>query len=389
MVTGSFVRQGPQLHVTMRASDVETGIVASTADGAGPVSQPGVLIGSLYRRLAGDLGRRLPELAPHQIDEAPLSNLHFMKGLGHYHSARYSHALAEFMLAAEDGRLTDISRLWLAKAYLAQRKYSHACLELTRLMNSAPTAVAGTRRDREHARMRATCESRGPEDDSQPRRAAGSDFEMNRPMRSKMDGKATLAGAVLLAAVAGHPTVSAQPLASVVLVAPRLHPGEPYRFIGGRTVTVPLTVHGPKPDGLAVRAQLVQLSSSLAVPIAGEFDVPLAVSAAGCRHLRVGARTVPVSPGREPGDRFRAPVPIVLAFRSSRVGSRADCVTGVPGQSARARSCVGGVARSSAGGQSRFADGAFPGAAHRRDERVRTLRPRAVCRIPLAGRNRR
>lgn len=104
---------------------------------------------------------------------------------------------------------------------------------------------------------------------------------MNRPVRSNMHGKATLAGAVLLAMVAGHRTVSAQPLASIVLVAPRLHPGEPYRFIGGRTVTVPVTVYGPKPHGLAVRAQLVQLSSSLAVPIAGEIDVPLAVSAEG------------------------------------------------------------------------------------------------------------
>lgn len=141
MVTGSFVRQGPELHVTMRASDVETGIIASTADAVGPVSQPGVLISGLYRRLAGDLGRRLPEPAPHQIDEAPLSNLHFMKGLGHYHSARYSHAIAEFMLAAEDQRLADISRLWLVNAYLAQGQYSHACLELTRLADGAPPNV--------------------------------------------------------------------------------------------------------------------------------------------------------------------------------------------------------------------------------------------------------
>jgi hypothetical protein len=117
----------------MRASDLETGIITATAAARGPTGQPGQLVSKLYRRLTGDLDRRLPELAPDQIDEAPLANLHFMKGLGHYHSARYSHALAEFMLAAEDEQLAAVSRLWLANAYLAQRQYAHAYLELSRL----------------------------------------------------------------------------------------------------------------------------------------------------------------------------------------------------------------------------------------------------------------
>jgi TolB-like protein len=141
MVSGSFARQGPRLHVTMRASDLGNGIVAATADGFGTVGQPGELVGSVYRRLAGDLAGRLPLRAFRQIDDAPLANLHFMKGLGHYHGARYSHSIAEFMRAEGDERLVDVSRLWRAKAYLALRQYSHACLELTRLKNGASTAV--------------------------------------------------------------------------------------------------------------------------------------------------------------------------------------------------------------------------------------------------------
>jgi len=133
MITGNFVRQGQQLLVTMRASDLETGIVSGTAEGHGSSGQLSELVGRLYRRLAADLDRRLPDLTSAQIDEAPVSNLHFMKGLGHYHSARYSLALAEFVLAGEDERLTDISRFWLANAYLAQRQYDHAYLELSRL----------------------------------------------------------------------------------------------------------------------------------------------------------------------------------------------------------------------------------------------------------------
>jgi hypothetical protein len=133
MITGSFVPQGHELLMSMRAFDLETGIITATAEARGPTGQPGLLVSKLYRRLAGDLDRRLPDLAPDQIDEAPLANLNFMKGLGHYHSARYSQALAEFMLAAEDERLADVSRLWLANAYLAQRHYVHAYLELSRL----------------------------------------------------------------------------------------------------------------------------------------------------------------------------------------------------------------------------------------------------------------
>jgi hypothetical protein len=141
MISGSFVPQGPQLHLAVRATDLQTGIVVSAVDATGAASQPVELLSNLYRQLAAGLGRRLPELTQGQIDEAPLSNLHFMKGLGHYHSARYSHALAEFMRAAEDRRLTAISRLWLANAYLAQRRHAQACLELTLLMQDAPTPV--------------------------------------------------------------------------------------------------------------------------------------------------------------------------------------------------------------------------------------------------------
>ena len=141
MISGSFVRQGQQFLVTMRASDLETGIVTAAAEGRGSIGQLGAVVGSLYRRLAGNLERPLPDLTPAPIDERPLSNLHFMKGLGHYHSARYSQALAEFVLAAEDERLTDISRFWLANAYLAQHQYAHACLELSRLASDGSTSV--------------------------------------------------------------------------------------------------------------------------------------------------------------------------------------------------------------------------------------------------------
>jgi tetratricopeptide (TPR) repeat protein len=154
MISGSFMKQGRDLLITMRASDVETGMVAATAEARGPAGQPGRLVSELYRRLARDLGRRLPDLRPDQIDEAPLANLHFMRGLGYYYSARYNQALAEFMQAAREKPLTDISRLWLANAYLAQEDYDHAYLELSRLR---PGGSSKFRKAEIEAKMRA-CE---------------------------------------------------------------------------------------------------------------------------------------------------------------------------------------------------------------------------------------
>jgi len=133
MITGSFVRHGQDLLVTARASDVETAVVTATAEAHGSAGQLGRLVGEVYRQLARGLGGQLPDLRGDLIDEAPLSNLHFMRGLGYYFSARYNQALAEFLQAAQEEPLTDISRLWLANAYVAQEQYGHAYLELSRL----------------------------------------------------------------------------------------------------------------------------------------------------------------------------------------------------------------------------------------------------------------
>jgi hypothetical protein len=133
MISGSFVRQGPDLLITMRASELETAVVTATAEARGPAGQIGRLVSELYGRLARDLGRGLPDLRADQIDEAPLSNLHFLRGLGYYYSARYNQALAEFLQAAQEERLADISRVWLANVYVAQEAYDHAYLELSRL----------------------------------------------------------------------------------------------------------------------------------------------------------------------------------------------------------------------------------------------------------------
>ena len=139
IITGSVVPQGPDLLVSMRTIDVETGFVTAWADARGAAGQPGRLVSELYRRLAAEPARALPSLSADQIDEAPVPSLHFMRGLGYHGSARYHQALAEFLQAASEPTLADLSRLWLANAYLAQKQYAHAYLELSRLGPDAPS----------------------------------------------------------------------------------------------------------------------------------------------------------------------------------------------------------------------------------------------------------
>ena len=79
---------------------------------------------------------------------------------------------------------------------------------------------------------------------------------------------AALALAVPLTAAAGDALVIARPQQT-----------EPFRFFGNRTVAVPLLIHAPQPDGLALRAEFVQLTANLSVPIGNGIDVPLGSSA--------------------------------------------------------------------------------------------------------------
>ena len=90
--------------------------------------------------------------------------------------------------------------------------------------------------------------------------------------------KANAAVALALVLAFGSGAADQSP-GSPALVTPRASRVEPYRFFADRTAAVPLLVHVPEPQGLALQAQLVQLASDFAVPIGGALDVPLPTDA--------------------------------------------------------------------------------------------------------------
>src|SRR3990167_7468453 len=97
------------------------------------------------------------------------------------------------------------------------------------------------------------------------------------PVRTPSRRKAALSkriGTVALALVLAFGSgAAARSPGSPASVTPRASRVEPYRFFADRTVAVPLLVHAPEPQGLALHAQLVQLASGFAVPIGAPLDV--------------------------------------------------------------------------------------------------------------------
>jgi len=128
-------------------------------------------------------------------------------------------------------------------------------------------------------------------------------------------------GTILLAvSLAEIPVASAESPASLVLVTSRPNPNEPYRFFGGRTVTLPLLIRAPVPEGLTIRAELVQLTSRLAVPVGSEIAVLLSGRPTVGGGTEVDLAVALPAVNRE--------TDFELRFRSSRPGDRVQQAAG-------------------------------------------------------------
>jgi TolB-like protein len=299
MITGSFTRESGDLLVNMRAIDLETGIVTATSSVSGTPGEPRGLIGELYQAVLAAVEQKLPDLPPDLIDRAPWSNLHFMKGLGLHFSARYNLALAEFILAAEQEELTDISRLWMAKTYMADRQYGHAYLELIWLMRRGSGRFA----EKEIAQRMRECERQLSAD------------EVKR-IQQLTDPRAAL-------------------------VEPIPVSRELYRCVGDRTAMLPLSITATQIDRLVIRADLVQLGATLALPVMRDFDVPVRVPAPGVSRItsNVALTLPPVTRETDFELRFRSRRQTDEAWRpAGRVAVRlypADPVSTMHGSSCR------------------------------------------------------
>ena len=133
LVSGSFVEQKDEFMVTAHATDILSSRVLTSHRESGDGEDLAGLLNRLQQALVKDLRASLPTAWSGRTDSSPTESLFFLGGLDHYHAGRYHHALAEFFKASREKQLEGVSRLWMAKTYMAQEDYSHAFLELRKL----------------------------------------------------------------------------------------------------------------------------------------------------------------------------------------------------------------------------------------------------------------
>ena len=133
MLHGTVTRRGESLGITAHITDVASTRILGSAQVYGERGDLSRIVQALTSKL-----REIPRSAdrrtdPGETDTAPVANLHFMRGLSHYHAGQYHRALAEFIRSGADSEVEDLSSLWRANCYLAAKRYDHAFLELSRL----------------------------------------------------------------------------------------------------------------------------------------------------------------------------------------------------------------------------------------------------------------
>jgi hypothetical protein len=133
LVSGSFMEREDGLMVIAHATDIASSRLISSHREIGDAADLTGLLNRLQRRLVDDLRAGRPEVWSGRADSSPVESLFFLEGLNHYHAGRYHHALGEFLKASGERRIHGISRLWMAKSYLAQGDGGHAYLELRKL----------------------------------------------------------------------------------------------------------------------------------------------------------------------------------------------------------------------------------------------------------------
>jgi hypothetical protein len=117
---------------------------------------------------------------------------------------------------------------------------------------------------------------------------------------------------VFLEIVGSLAVMAMAPAQSPASVTSRADAPGAYRLFADRTVTVPVLVHASDPDSVDLRAAIVQLTSSLSMPLAVEMDVRLTPGATGHPWLDASVSLTLPSVEREADFEIR--------FRSRRRG---------------------------------------------------------------------
>ena len=138
LVKGSLLKAGGSLLANVHVFDIATTQLRHSFQESANIQNVDVLASVVARRMAEKLSSGTEAALPASVDNDPIQNTHFIKGLGFHHSGLYDHAVAEFMHVLDlDPERAD-ARLWLARSYAAAGEAEHATLEFRRFLREFP-----------------------------------------------------------------------------------------------------------------------------------------------------------------------------------------------------------------------------------------------------------
>ena len=81
MISGGFIKDEQQVIIHAHATDVESGRLLASGEVKGQERHLAELLHDMYKILAKDLKKVLPEPGADEVDTTPVSNLHFYAGI--------------------------------------------------------------------------------------------------------------------------------------------------------------------------------------------------------------------------------------------------------------------------------------------------------------------
>lgn len=139
ILTGGFKHKDSTLTINGHLYDVETILLLRSAAVSTATNKVVEQTLDLLAKLVEGQDLEIPSPAPGAVDESPVANLHFIRGLGHLYVSLYDEAIAEFMRALSlEPDLAD-ARFWIARCYFMEEEWAHALVELQAFLDTFPT----------------------------------------------------------------------------------------------------------------------------------------------------------------------------------------------------------------------------------------------------------
>ena len=137
-VKGGFIEIKRRLNVNVHVFDVETSELLFSIKKTGDLKEVHELATALGEEVAHKLLSERPQKEPALIGKRPTVNVHYMKGLGAYHSGLFDLAVGEFMQVLDQDPAHVNARYWLGKSYWDGHNKDHARIEFELFLKDFP-----------------------------------------------------------------------------------------------------------------------------------------------------------------------------------------------------------------------------------------------------------